>query len=290
MLDDVSDLLADPVDGTPLVSHDGYRSLVSATGRSYEVSAKGFVTLAANGRLAHDGDDAQMVADRETFLSQGHYAPFVEAVTQGVHEALEDAGVGNDIAPALCEIGAGTGYYLSHTLDAVDDSRGVGIDVSIPAAEKLTHSHSRVGAVVADALERLPLLDRSIHALTLIFAPHNAAECARVLAPGGNVVMLNAEPGHLSELREPLGILDVEQGSTERLIEEMSEYLVPVQPPQLVEFRMSLDQPSIAAQIGMSPSARHIEPEVLAERVAVLPKRMEITARASITRFARVGD
>ncbi|WKD60868.1 23S rRNA (guanine(748)-N(1))-methyltransferase [Corynebacterium ciconiae DSM 44920] len=290
MLEDVSDLLADPVDGTALSSQDGYRSLVSAQGRSYEVCADGFVTLAACETLAHDGDDAQMVADRETFLSQGHYAPFVEAVTQGVHDALDDAGVGNDIAPALCEIGAGTGYYLSHTLDAVDDSRGVGIDVSYPAVQKLTTSHSRVGAVVADALERLPLRDECIHALTVIFAPHNSAEFARVLAPGGSVVVLNAESGHLRELREPLGIMDVEPGSTERIIEDMAQYFVPVQAPQLVEFKMRLDQPSIAAQIGMSPSARHIEPEVLHQRVATLPERMDITARASITRFVRPAE
>lgn len=50
---------------------------------------------------------------------------------------------------------------------------------------------------------------------------------------------------------------------------------------------MNLDQQSIATQIGMSPSARHIHPDILAERIATLPDTMQVTARASVTRLRR---
>lgn len=292
MLSDVIDLLADPVDGSPLHAGDiaaggDWRTLVSDSGHSYDVARQGYVTLAGGAGLRYSGDDAEMIAARETFLSGGHFAPFVEAVSANVGDVLDDAGVADDAHPAIVEIGAGTGYYLSHTLDSVPNSRGVGIDVSVPAAKRLAHCHPRVGAVVADAWSRLPLRDGSVDAVTVIFAPRNAAEFARVLTEHGQVVVLTADAGHLAELRAPLGIIDVEEGKVERMISQASGHLVPVGEPETVEFAMNLDQASIAAQIGMSPSARHIHPDVLAERIATLPPTMEVTARAKITRLGR---
>lgn len=288
MLSDVIDLLADPVDGTPLRNgDDAWKTLVSDSGHSYDVARQGYVTLAGGAGLRYSGDDAEMIQARETFLSGGHFGPFVEAVTDNVGHALDDAGVADEEHPSVVEIGAGTGYYLAHTLDSIENSRGVGIDVSVPAAKRLATCHPRVGAVVADAWSRLPLRDGVVDAVTVIFAPRNAAEFARVLAPGGQVVVLTADAGHLAELREPLGIIDVEKGKVERMIAQASGHLVPVGDPQPVEFAMTLDQKSIAAQIGMSPSARHIHPKVLAERIAALPETMEVTARAAVTRLGR---
>jgi 23S rRNA (guanine745-N1)-methyltransferase len=288
VLSDVIDLLADPVDGTPLrAGDDAWKTLVSESGHSYDVARQGYVTLAGGAGLRYTGDDAEMIQARETFLSGGHFAPFVESITEHVGQALDDAAVADDAHPAIVEIGAGTGYYLSHTLDSIENSRGVGIDVSVPAAKRLATCHRNIGAVVADAWSRLPLRDGVVDAVTVIFAPRNAAEFARVLSPEGQVIVLTADAGHLAELREPLGIIDVEEGKVERMIAQASGHLVPVGEPESVEFGMTLDQASIAAQIGMSPSARHIHPTVLAERIAALPETMTVTARAAITRLRR---
>lgn len=288
MLADIIDVLADPIDGTDLVCGDSQcTTLKSASGHSYDVAKQGYVTLAGGAGLRYTGDDAKMISAREAFLSGGHYAPFVEAVTGNVQDVLDDAHVALDASPVICEVGAGTGYYLAHTLDGVPGSRGVGIDVSVPAAKHLAKCHPRVGAVVADAWARLPLRDSSIDAITVIFAPRNAEEFARVLKPGGQVVVLTATTGHLAELREPLGIIDVERGKVERMISQAEGHLVPVGDPELVEFGMTLDQDAIATQIAMSPSARHIHPEVLAERIAALPTQMDVTARAYVTRLGR---
>ncbi|OFT70942.1 SAM-dependent methyltransferase [Corynebacterium sp. HMSC14B06] len=291
MLADIIDVLADPIDGTDLKFGDAERmTLKSESGHSYDVARQGYVTLAGGAGLRYTGDDAKMITAREEFLSGGHYAPFVEAVTGNVQDVLDDANVSEAVSPVICEVGAGTGYYLAHTLDSIPNSRGVGIDVSVPAAKHLAKSHPRLGAVVADAWARLPLRDGSIDALTVVFAPRNAEEFARVLKPGGQVVVLTATTGHLGELREPLGIIDVERGKVERMISQAEGHLVPVGDPELVEFGMNLNQGAIAAQIGMSPSARHIHPEVLQERIAALPAEMHVTARAYVTRLGRPGD
>lgn len=288
MLADVIDLLADPTDGTLLsAGDDQWHTLVSESGHSYDVARQGYVTLAGGAGLRYSGDDASMIDARETFLSGGHFAPFVEAQSHHLEAVLDEAGVAHDAQPALVEVGAGTGYYLSHALDLIEGSRGIGIDVSTAAAKRLASVHPRVGSVVADAWSRLPIRTGSIDAISVVFAPRNAAEFARILAPKGQVVVLTAEVGHLSELRDPLGIIDVEEGKVQRMIAQASGHLVPLGESDIVEFTMNLDQASIAAQIGMSPSARHIHADVLKERIENLPETMEVTARAAVTRLGK---
>lgn len=289
MLSHIIDVLADPIDGSPLRGVDDFTRLVSESGHSYDVARQGYVTLAGGAGLRYSGDDAEMISARETFLTGGHFAPFVEAIADAVHDVLDAGDVADDANPVICEIGAGTGYYLSHTLDSVAGARGIGIDVSVHAAKHLARCHPRVGAVVADAWARLPIQSESVDAITVIFAPRNAAEFARILKPKGQVIVLTADTGHLAELREPLGIIDVEEGKVERMIEQAAGHLQQVGDSEPVEFEMMLDQQSIASQIGMSPSARHLKPEALAARIEALPEQMKVTARARITRLGRIS-
>ncbi|MBZ8177017.1 methyltransferase domain-containing protein [Corynebacterium poyangense] len=285
MLSDMIAVLADPEDGSPLHKSDDPSRLISETGHQFSIDSSGFINLTGQDNPSGHGDDPAMIASREAFLSGGYFAPFVEAVTAAVYEALDDAGVPDEASPLICEVGAGTGYYLAHSLDAVAGSQGVGIDVSTAAAQHLAQCHPRAVALLADACSRLPLQDESVDVLSVVFAPRNVAEFARVLKPGGQVVVLTADTGHLAELRAPLGIRDVERGKVEQLIQQSQGLLRPVGQPHCVEFSMRLDQEAIAAQIGMSPSAQHIDPDDLAERIELLPDSLNVTARAVITRL-----
>ena len=157
----------------------------------------------------------------------------------------------------------------------------------MPAAKHLAKSHPRVGAVVADVWSQLPVRDGSVHVIMDVFAPRNPAEFARVLAPGGEVVALIAHQGHLDELREPLGILGVEAGKLERMVEQAKGHLELAAEPQLIEYTMRLERDAIAAQVGMSPSARHVAPDVLQERLAALPEHMDVTARGQLVRLRK---
>lgn len=286
MLNNIVDVLADPVDLSPLHGEDGLSRLVSESGHSYDVAKQGYVTLASGKGLNHDGDSLEMIQSREAFLSAGHFAPFVEAVSDAVADSLDHTAAGVE-EPVVLEVGAGTGYYLAHTLDTVAGARGVGLDISVPAAKHLAKSHPRTGAVVADVWQRLPLRSESVNAVTVIFAPRNPAEFRRVLVRGGEAIVLTAHQGHLDELREPLGILGVEEGKLERMLEQAQGFLSPVAGPELIEFPMRLEREAIAAQVGMSPSARHLHPETLRERVAALPDHLEVTARAQLMRLRR---
>lgn len=288
MLSHIVDILADPNDGTALSGADDFSRLVSESGHSYDVAKQGYVTLAAGAGLKHKGDDMDMVNARETYLAMGHFAPFVEAVTGAVQDALDSASLAESTPASLLEVGAGTGYYLAHTLDSIAEARGVGLDISPHAAKHLAKCHPRVGAVVADVWERLPIRDESVDAISVVFAPRNPAEFQRVLAPGGQVIVLTPGAGHLDELREPLGILGVEEGKVERMYEQAEGFLEQAADPVDISFPIELDKASVAAQVGMSPSARHISAGELAERMAALPPTLTVTARARMDRLRAV--
>ena len=285
MLSHIVDILADPNDGTALSGADDFSRLVSESGHSFDVAKQGYVTLAAGAGLKHKGDDMDMVNARETYLAMGHFAPFVEAVTGAVQGALDSASLAESTPASLLEVGAGTGYYLAHTLDSIAEARGVGLDISPHAAKHLAKCHPRVGAVVADVWERLPIRDESVDAISVVFAPRNPAEFQRVLVPGGQVIVLTPDAGHLDELREPLGILGVEDGKVERMYEQAEGYLEQAADPVDISFPIELDKASVAAQVGTSPSARHISAGELAERMAALPPTLTVTARARLDRL-----
>ena len=288
MLSHIVDILADPNDGTALSGADDFSRLVSESGHSFDVAKQGYVTLAAGAGLKHKGDDMDMVNARETYLAMGHFAPFVEAVTGAVQDALDSAPLAESKPASLLEVGAGTGYYLAHTLDSIAEARGVGLDISPHAAKHLAKCHPRVGAVVADVWERLPIRDESVDAISVVFAPRNPAEFQRVLAPGGQVIVLTPGAGHLDELREPLGMLGVEEGKVERMYEQAEGFLEQAADPVDISFPIELDKASVAAQVGMSPSARHISAGELAERMAALPPTLTVTARARLDRLRAV--
>ena len=288
MLSHIVDILADPNDGTVLSGADNFSRLVSESGHSFDVAKQGYVTLAAGAGLKHKGDDMDMVNAREAYLATGHFAPFVESVTGAVQDALDAGSLSASTPASLLEVGAGTGYYLAHTLDSIDGARGVGLDISPDAAKHLAKCHPRVGAVVADVWQRLPIRDESIDAISVVFAPRNPSEFQRVLAPGGQVIVLTPGAGHLDELRNPLGIIGVEEGKVDRMYKQAEGYLEQAADPVDISFPIQLDKAAIAAQVGMSPSARHISADELAARMAALPPTLTVTARARLDRLRAV--
>jgi len=192
-------VLACPVCAAPLTAGPDAAALGCREGHLFDRARQGHVSLLPPGHRAPSGDSAGMVADRVAFLEAGHYA--------GLTGALADA-VGT--AATLLDLGGGTGHHLAGVLDRLPDAVGVVLDSSRYAARRAARAHPRAVSVVADTWARLPVADAAVDRVVVVFAPRNGPEIARVLRPGGRLVVVTPAADHLTELIEPLGLLRVD--------------------------------------------------------------------------------
>jgi 23S rRNA (guanine745-N1)-methyltransferase len=253
------------------------------TGHSFDLARQGYLSLLGREGTAHTGDTAEMVAARERFLEGGHFDPLAAELVDAVAEAVEGGAVSprgaSAGAPAcLLELGAGPGWYLSRVLDRLTAARGLALDVSKPALRRAARAHPRLAAVAADAWGPLPLRDRVVAGVVSVFAPRNGPEFARVLEQGGVAVIVTPAPGHLHELVAALGLI----GMRERTPDELAPDLDVVETRRL-EWRLTLERAAARDAAAMGPSAFHIDPTQLDERVAALPQPVGVTAAVSIT-------
>ena len=170
-----------PVCGGAL--HREERSLRCGAGHCYDLARQGYVNLLRTNRSKdkRHGDDKRMVAARTAFLDAGYYAPLRDAIAAAATEYTSgDAGV--------LDAGCGEGYYTAHvlhTLQAQGASPSVcGVDISRDA---LICAHRRAPelTLAVASIAHLPVADASCDLVLNVFAPHDAAEFARVLRPQG---------------------------------------------------------------------------------------------------------
>ncbi|MDP9497062.1 MAG: methyltransferase type 11, partial [Actinomycetota bacterium] len=141
------------------------------------------------------------------------------------------------------------------------------------------------GAVVADAWRALPVGDGAVGTVLTVFAPRAPAETARVLRPGGRLVVAAPTPEHLVELVAPLGLVRVDPDKQERLDRALAGYQVVDR--ALVQRRLVLTPDDVRAAVAMGPSARHVDAGALTDAaLARLPR--ETTLSVSVTGYEPV--
>ena len=271
-------VLACPVCGRELSADTA--GLRCATGHAFDRARQGHVTLLPPGGTPHEGDSAEMVADRAEFLAAGHYA--------GITAALAEATLDGPPVRTVVDLGGGTGAHLAGVLDRAPDAAGVVLDASRYAARRAARAHPRALAVVADSWARWPVLDAAVDRVLVVFAPRNGAEAARVLAPGGRLVVVTPAADHLAELVGPLGLLSVDPAKADRLAAGMAGHLEQVDGTAHRQV-LTLDHAAVRTLVGMGPHARHLGGGELAARVAALPADVTVTVAVDVSTWAAVG-
>lgn len=143
-----------------------------------------------------------MTTARAEFLGAGHYAPLADVLAELSQKYASAASL-------IIEPGAGTGYYISRVLDRLSDKLGLAIDISKYAARRCARAHARLGAVVADVWDQLPLKDESASVILSAFAPRQPRELFRTLQRKGILIIAAPYPaGHVPIAGTTLPIFD----------------------------------------------------------------------------------
>ena len=139
--------------------------------------------------------------------------------------------------------------------------------------------------MVADAWRALPVRTGAVAAVLDVFAPRNGAETARVLRPGGVLVVATPADDHLGELVEALGLLAVDERKQARLAAALEPHLIPAGSTSR-RWTLRLDRRAALAAVAMGPSARHLSAAELADRAATLPDPVEVTAAVDVRTYS----
>lgn len=199
----VRHMLACPVCGAGMqISGDG-RSLVCTGARRhcFDGGGSGYVSLSP--RHPGGGDAKEAVRSRSAFLEREYYRPAADALCGIVRELIPAGG-------AVLDAGCGEGYYSNRL--AGEGYAVLGVDLSKYAADAAARTArrnrqqdpgERTVFAVASVFD-LPVQDGSADCVTSLFAPCAPAEFARVLKPGGFLIVAGAGAGHLMGLKRIL--------------------------------------------------------------------------------------
>lgn len=266
-----------PVCRSPFAAGSGGRSLVCPAGHSFDAARQGYFNFLTGKGTVFEADTADMVAARFDFLSAGHYRGLAEAVAELAAPFLAPDGA------AVLDAGTGTGHYLRAVLDRVQ-AAAVGVDISKFALRRAARLNPEAVNLVADVWQPLPLADGSVDVVTVVFAPRNSAEFARVIRPGGRLIVVTPRPGHLAEIAGQTGMLGIEPAKEERLAASLAGHFVACEVREL-DLMLALAPADIASLALMGPAGHHLDREALAATVAGLPARTAVSARFRISVF-----
>lgn len=250
-------------------------SLVCASGHCFDIARQGYVNLLSGGAEAGTADTRDMVESRRRFFASGHYRSLIERV------AAVTAGAIPGVSGCVVDAGAGTGDYLAAVLQAAPGRVGLALDLSKYAARYATKAHPDIGAVVCDVWGRLPVRSSVAAAVMSVFAPRNAAESARVLAPGGALVVVTPTTNHLRELVGPLGMLTVDPDKGARLERTVGAVFMRER-VELCEYRVVLSAEEMISLALMGPSAWHASAQSVRAAAEAIGGGVDATVSAEI--------
>lgn len=245
------DLLACPqcaVPDAPLAIID--TGMRCAAGHNFDVPKAGYIPLLGGAGITTNPDDAAMIAARTRVLESGAYEPIAAALVAALPRNLHAP----EQSPAIVDVGAGEGYYTAAIAQAALAARVIGTDLSKPGLKALRKLDVAL-PVLANAWARWPLRTGAIDVVTTVFAPRNPAETARVLRPGGLLLVITPEPGHLANLPQGLSTLAVAPGKAEQLTDAYPGLEVISRAG--IDFEFAADAALLADLVLMGPAAHH---------------------------------
>lgn len=272
--------LACPLDGAPLTR--GAAGWQCPAGHSYDSAAQGYVNLlpVQHKRSRDPGDSKEMVAARRRFLEAGHYRPIAELAASAVLADLPPEA-------ACLDAGCGEGYYLRQLVAQADNAGFspalLGLDISKWAVQAAARAQRGSATWVVGSNANLPVRPATLDRVLCMFGFPVYPEFARVLKPGGALIMLDAGPDHLRELREIIYPSLKAPRSSDMAIPEGFA----AGPGESLRHSLTLDgAATIADLLTMTPHLYRATPAGRARAAAL--ERLTLTVDVRLTRFFRI--
>src|SRR5215831_5273487 len=207
--------LACTVRGCGLPLSPAGRAVSCERGHAYDIARAGYLNLLQpqDRRSIDSGDSKDVVAARSRLMAAGFGV--------GVVTALCDLIAASPLPefPLVLDLGCGSGDALA-ALSERRLIRGVGIDISAAAVEHAAKMYPEITWVAANADRRLPILDATANVVLSMHGRRHPQECARVLAPGGVLIVAISAADDLIELRAAVQGEGVERDRVDALIAE----------------------------------------------------------------------
>jgi 23S rRNA (guanine745-N1)-methyltransferase len=260
----------------------GQSRLACSSGHSFDAARQGYFNLLVGKGTAFEADTAAMVDARFTFLGNGHYRPLADAVAAAVVPRLSGEHA------VVLDSGTGTGHYLRVLLDAAAaegrDISALGLDISKFALRRAARLNPEAVNLVWDVWQPLPVAEHSVDVITVIFAPRNAPEFARVLRPTGRLVVVTPRNGHLASIADTAGMLGIEEDKDSRLAAAMAPHFT-VEDSRDIDFPLSLTRQAAADLAYMGPAGHHLGRDAITARLEGQPETIRTEARFRLTVF-----
>jgi 23S rRNA (guanine745-N1)-methyltransferase len=249
-------LLTCPFCGLPLSAVGN--TFTCANAHSFDIAREGYVNLL---RKKQSGDTKEMLVARRQFLEQGYYQPLSDQLNELVYAHLSNS------APHVLDAGCGEGYYLGRLQRFLAQKQPtiqgiyVGVDISKEAIRLAARRYRECSFVVANLKERLVFADAALDILLNIFAPHNVQEFARVMVPGGLLMLVIPGPAHLLQLRRKLHLLNVEEQKQQHVMEQFAR-LFKLLTTTTLHYTLHLDTTALTQLVMMTPNFWHLSSEM----------------------------
>ncbi|WP_157002750.1 methyltransferase domain-containing protein [Agromyces laixinhei] len=229
------------------------RVLGCALGHRFDLAKSGGVTLLPPRAPRTLGDDRRMLEARSDLLESGAYAPIVDTLAEAGGRRV----LSRQSSLRIADLGCGTGYYARELSAAVDGGSVLLADRSATAVRMAVRAVPRATGVVLDLWRPLPLRDASADIAINVFAPRNPPEFARVVRPGGLLLVVVPSASHFIELRRMGAALDVPDGKAELVTAQFAGVGFAASQTTRVEYRLTTDARMRELLVDMGPAARH---------------------------------
>lgn len=238
------------------------RVIGCANGHRFDLSRYDIATLLPPRAPRTIGDDREMLEARRRLLDSGAYEPVADAIAYAAENLAADGtgprGGGSAEHPLrIADLGCGTGQYAQRLAVRFPHSALLVADRSPVAVRMSLRAIPAASGVVLDLWRPLPIRDAIADVAINVFAPRNPAEFARIVRPGGRLIVVVPTPEHLVELRRLGLVLDVPAGKSERVRAQLEPAGFRLADDSTVEYGISADAETRSLLVGMGPSAHH---------------------------------